>query len=122
MVESQYPLPLISDVVDKLKDAHIFTKFDVRWGYNNVRIKPGNKWKVAFKKNHGMFEPLVMFFGLTNSLAMFQAMMNEIFKDLIGTGKVFIYMDDILITTATLDEHQHLFDKYSHVFKNTISS
>ena len=93
MVKSQYPLPLISDVIDKLKNARIFTKFDVQWGYNNVQIKPGNEWKAAFKMNCGMFKPLVMFFGLTNSPAMFQAMMNEIFKDLIGTGKVFIYMD-----------------------------
>jgi len=107
-VKSQYPLPLISDVIDKLKDACIFTKFDVRWGYNNVRIKPGDEWKAASKTNRGMFEPLVMFFGLTNSPATFQAMMNEIFKDLIGTGKVFIYMDDILIATATMEEHHQL--------------
>src|SRR5882762_6838142 len=108
MVKSQYPLPLISDVIDKLKDARIFTKFDVRWGYNNVWIKPGNEWKAAFKTNRGMFEPLVMFFGLTNSPATFQAMMNKIFKDLIGTGKVFIYMDDILIAMATMEEHCQL--------------
>src|SRR5882762_3841567 len=108
MVKSQYLLPLISDVIDKLKDARIFTKFDVQWGYNNMRIKPGDEWKAAFKTNRGMFEPLVMFFGLTNSPAMFQAMMNEIFKDLIGTGKVFIYLDDILITTATMEEHRQL--------------
>src|SRR5713226_9627841 len=55
-----------------------------------------------------MFEPQVMFFGLTNSLATFQAMMNEVFKDLIDMGKVFIYMDDILIATSTLEEHRHL--------------
>jgi Reverse transcriptase (RNA-dependent DNA polymerase) len=84
-------------VVDKLKDACLFTKFDVRWGYNNVRIKEGDEWKAAFKTNRGMFEPLVMFFGLTNSPATFQSMMNSIFGDLIATGKVFIYMDDILM-------------------------
>ena len=95
----------MSDVVDKLWDASIFTKFDVRWGYNNVRIKEGDKWKAAFKTNRGMFEPCVMFFGLTNSPATFQAMMNEVFKDLLDTGKVFIYMDDILIATSTLEEH-----------------
>src|SRR5216684_1890433 len=98
----------MSDVVDKLQDASIFTKFDVQWGYNNVCIKEGDKWKAAFKTNHGMFEPCVMFFGLTNSPATFQAMMNKVFKDLIDTGKVFIYMDDILIATATLEEHRRL--------------
>jgi len=62
----------------------------------------------SIQTNRGMFEPLVMFFGLTNSPATFQAMMNEIFKDLIGTGKIFIYMDDILIAMATMDEHRQL--------------
>src|SRR5713101_1184491 len=98
----------MSDVVDKLQNASIFTKFDVRWGYNNVRIKGGDEWKAAFKTNRGMFKPRVMFFGLTNSPATFQAMMNEVFKDLIDTGKVFIYMDNILITTATMEEHCRL--------------
>jgi len=107
-LKNQYPLPLISDVVDKLKDAKIFTKFDVRWGYNNVRIKEGDEWKAAFKTNRGLFEPLVMFFGLTNSPATFQNMMNVIFQDLIDMGKVFVYMDDILIATVTLEEHRQL--------------
>jgi Reverse transcriptase (RNA-dependent DNA polymerase) len=107
-IKNNYPLPLIANIVDKLKDACLFTKFDIRWGYNNVRIKDGDEWKAAFKTNHGMFEPLVMFFGLTNSPATFQSMMNSIFGDLITTGKVFIYMDDILIATATLEEHRDL--------------
>src|SRR5882757_4021453 len=107
-VKNQYPLPLINDVVDKLKHTRYYTKFDVRWGYNNVLIHPPDRWKAAFKTHRGMFKPTVMFFGLTNSPATFQAMMNEIFKDLIDTGKVFIYMDDILIATATLKEHRDL--------------
>src|SRR5229473_74538 len=107
-IRNQYPLPLMSDVVNKLQDASIFTKFNVRWGHNNVRIKEGDEWKATFKTNHRMFEPHVMFFGLTNSPATFQAMMNEVFKDLIDTGKVFIYMDDILIATATMEEHHRL--------------
>src|SRR5229473_5998380 len=98
----------MSNVVDKLQDALIFTKFDVHWGYNNVHIKEGDEWKAVFKTNRGMFEPQVMFFGLINSPATFQAMMNEVFKDLINTGKVFIYMDNILIATDTLDKHHHL--------------
>jgi len=107
-IKNQYPLPLISDIGDKLSSARYFTKFDVRWGYNNISIKEGDEWKAAFKTNKGMFEPLVMFFGLTNSPATFQTMMNEVFKDLIDTGKVFIYMDDILIATMTLEEHRDL--------------
>jgi len=57
-IKNQYPLPLISDVINKLKDACTLTKFDVHWGYNNVCIKPSDEWKAAFKTNHGMFEPL----------------------------------------------------------------
>jgi Reverse transcriptase (RNA-dependent DNA polymerase) len=81
---------------------------DIRWGYNNVRIKDGDEWKVAFKTNHRMFEPLVMFFGLTNSPATFQTMMNDIFRDLINRGHVIIYLDDILIFTETMEEQCQL--------------
>ena len=58
-----YPLPLISNLVDKLKDTRHFTKFDVRWGYNNVHIKDGHQWKAAFITHKGLFEPTVMFFS-----------------------------------------------------------
>ena len=78
-IKNKYPLPLISDLIDKLKNAMIFTKFDIRWGYNNVRIQSGDEWKVAFKTNCRLFELLVMFFGLTNSPTTFQVMMNKIF-------------------------------------------
>jgi len=78
-VKNRYPLPLIQELVDKLKQAKYFTKLDVRWGFNNVRIKEGDEWKAAFRTNRGLFEPLVMFFGLTNSPATFQTMMNGLF-------------------------------------------
>lgn len=70
---------------------------DLRSGYNNVRIKDGDQWKAAFKMKRGLFEPTVMFFGLCNSLATFQAMMNDIFKDMLTEDWLQIYMDDILI-------------------------
>jgi hypothetical protein len=82
-----------------------FTKLDVCWGYNNVCIKEGDEWKAAFHTNHGLFEPLVMYFGLTNSPVTFEMMMNEIFHDLILQGVVIVYLDDILIFTDTLEEH-----------------
>ncbi len=71
--------PLIPQVIDCLRGCTLFTKVDVRWGYNNIRIKEGNKWKAAFLTPKGLFEPTVMFFGLTNSPATFQMMMNTIF-------------------------------------------
>lgn len=107
-VKNRYPPPLINDLINRLKGARYFTKLDVRWGFNNVRIREGDEWKAAFRTNRGLFEPLVMFFGLTNSPATFQTMMNDIFQDLIADGVVCVYLDDILIFTKTLEEHRRI--------------
>ena len=108
MVKNRYLLPLIQELVDKLKGARHFTKMDIRWGYNNVRIKEGDEWKAAFRTNRGLFEPLVMFFGLTNSPATFQTMMNTLFKQEIDEGVLIIYMDDLLVFTKTIEEHRRI--------------
>ena len=105
-VKNVYPLPLIGDLLDRMKGAEYFTKLDIRWGYHNVRIKEGDQWKAAFKTNKGLFEPVVMFFGLCNSPPTFQAMMNEIFADMIAEGWLEIYMDDMGIHSDNLEEHQ----------------
>jgi len=105
IVKNKYPLPLISELVLQLCRARYFTKLDVHWGFNNVRIKPGDEWKAAFWTNRGLFEPLVMFFGMTNSPATFQTMMNNIFRDLIVEGIMMVYLDDILIFTRIEEEH-----------------
>ncbi|GBE89865.1 Transposon Ty3-G Gag-Pol polyprotein [Sparassis crispa] len=104
-VKNAYPLPLISELMDQLKGASIFTKMDLRSGYNNIRVKDGDQWKGAFKTNCRLFEPMVMFFGLCNSSATFQMMMNALFKDMIDEGWIVIYMDDILIFSNNLEEH-----------------
>jgi hypothetical protein len=104
--KNRYLLPLIDDLIHRLKDTHYFTKLDVRWGYNNVCIQEGDKWKATFCTNRGLFEPLVMYFGLTNSPATFQTMMNEIFQDLITEGIVSVYLNNILIFTNSLEEHR----------------
>jgi len=80
----------------------------VRWGYQNVQMKEGDEWKAAFQMSHGLFEPLVMFFGLTNSPSTFQTMMNEIFQDLVMEGVVCVYLNNILIHTKTMEEHCHI--------------
>ena len=67
--KNRYPLPLIDDLIHRLKGAKYFSKFDVRWGYNNIHIRKGDEWKAAFRTNRGLFELLVMYFGLTNSPA-----------------------------------------------------
>src|SRR5712672_974763 len=98
-IRNTYPLPLIPQLINKAQSRALFTKFDVRWGYNNVRIKDGDQWKAAFITNEGLFEPTVMFFGLTNSPATFQMMMNTIFEEELREGWLIIYMDDMLIAT-----------------------
>jgi len=109
---NQYPLPLIADLIRDLSNAHIYTKLDVCWGYNNIHIREGDEKKAAFKTQYGLFEPTVMYFGLTNSLATFQTMMNYIYQDIILKHKplrmtICVYMDDISITTRTnLTDHQ----------------
>ena len=103
-VQNTAPLPLIRELMDRLTRVHghrlaLFTKLDIWWGYNNICIRDSDQWKAAFKTNCGLFEPMVMFFGLTNAPATFQSMMNFIFRNLINEGYVTIYMDDILIHT-----------------------
>jgi len=78
-VKNRYPLSLISELVSQLCRAKYFTKLNVCWGFNNICIKPGDKWKAAFCTNCGLFEPLMMFFGMTNSPTTFQTMMNKVF-------------------------------------------
>src|SRR6266700_2430793 len=107
-VKNKYPLPLIPELIAKLGGAKYFTKLDVRWGFNNVRMKEGDEWKAAFRTNCGLFEPLVMFFGLTNSPATFQTMMDDIFEELITDGIVVVYLDDILIFMETIEEHRKI--------------
>jgi hypothetical protein len=105
-IPNKYPLPLIAELIHDLAGKHLFSKFDIRWGYNNVRIKKGDEWKAAFKTSAGLFEPTVMFFGLTNSPAMFQTMMDDIFQEEIAQGWLRIYMDDAIIATED-DEEEH---------------
>jgi hypothetical protein len=74
---------LIRELINGLKKSKVLSKMDVQWGYNNIRIKEGDKWKATFHTSSRLYEPTVMFFGLCNSLATFQAFMNEIFGNLI---------------------------------------
>ena len=88
-----------------VKDATIFTKFDIQSGYNNIRIREGDQWKATFITSKGLFEPTVMFFRLSNSPATFQRFMNDSFKDMIAKGWLIVYMDDMLITATDEEEN-----------------
>ena len=107
-IKNNYPLPLISSVLENIGTKKLFTKMDLRWRYNNIRIKEGDEWKAAFTIPEGSFKPTVMFFGLTNSPATFQAMMNELLRDLINTGKVAVFIDDVIVGTEIEEGHDEL--------------
>jgi len=110
-VKNGYPLPLIADILDGVEKRKVFTKLDLRWGYNNVRIKEGDEWKAAFTMHIGAYEPTVMYFGLTNSPATFQTMMNDLFQDLINQGDMATFIDDILVATDIEEGHDELVEE-----------
>ena len=112
------PLPLIKEVIDCLHGAKFFSKMDICWGFNNIHIREGDEKKAAFLMSEGLFKPTVMFFGLTNSPATFQSMMNAIFlRLLVVKGKVLVYMDDIIIFTKTIEEHRHITHEVLKILK-----
>ena len=86
----------------------MFMKLDLRWGYNNVKIKEENEWNVAFITPEGSFELMIMFFGLTNFLATFQAMINKLLRDFINTEKIGSFIDDMMVGTESEEEHDKL--------------
>ena len=109
-IKNNYPLPLILDLIDSIRKK-VFTKIDLQWGYNNVRIKKGDEWKAAFSMPEGSFEPTVMFFGLTNSPAMFQTIMNDVLRDLVVEEKVAVFIDDVMIVTETEEGHDEIVEE-----------
>jgi hypothetical protein len=104
--------------MDKLKGSKWFSKLDVQMGYNNIRIHKGDEWKAAFQTPNGFYKPTVMFFGMTNSPATFQSMMDHIFKDLINNRGVIIYMDDILIHATTQQQLDKLTKKVLKILQD----
>ena len=99
------------DLIDSIRKKKIFTKMDLCWEYNNVRIKEGDEWKAAFSMPEGSFEPMVMFFRLTNSPAMFQAIMNDLLRDLVVEEKVAVFIDDVMIATETEKGHNEIVEE-----------
>ena len=103
-IKNRYPLPLISSAFGRVQKATIFTKLDLRNAYHLVRICEGDEWKTAFNTPSGHYEYLVMPFGLTNAPAVFQALVNDVLRDMLNRF-VFVYLDDILIFSSNLQDH-----------------
>ena len=104
------PLPLMDELRERLGKAKVFTKIDLKTGFNLVRIAEGDEWKTAFRTRYGLYEYLVMPMGLCNAPASFQRMMDTIFADLSDEG-VIVYIDDILIYSETEEEHGKLVEE-----------
>jgi hypothetical protein len=104
-IKNRHPLPLITEMLDRVGKARIFSKIDLKGAYNLVRMRTGDEHKTAFRCQFGHFEYIVMPFGLTNAPAVFQAMMLDIFRDIIDIY-VIVYLDDILIFSESEKEHE----------------
>src|ERR1700726_3513754 len=108
MKKDRYPLPLLTTLVEKAAIGKVYTKLDLRKGFNLVQMWKGDKEKAAFITCCGLFKPLVMQFGLCNALPTFQRMIDEVLEKELAMERVFAYVDDILIATDTIEENWRL--------------
>lgn len=99
------PLPLISEILDRLQGARVYTKLDLKDAYHRIRIREGDEWKTAFRCRYGHFEYQVMPFGLVNAPATFQEFINDVLRGLIDVTSI-VYLDDILIYSSDVAKHQ----------------
>jgi hypothetical protein len=104
-IKNKYPLPHIDILFDQLVGAQVFSKIDLRSGYHQIKIRAEDIPKTAFTTRYGLFEYLVMSFGLTNALTRFMYLMNSIF--ILELDKfVVAFIDDILIYSTSMKEHE----------------
>ncbi|GBG59063.1 hypothetical protein CBR_g24407 [Chara braunii] len=109
-VKNREPLPSIDDLLDRVQGCRYFSKIDLKSGYHQIAIRPEDQHKTAFQTRYGLYEFVVMPFGLCNAPGTFQHAMNRIFHDYLDKFVV-VYLDDILIFSKTIEEHVAHLDK-----------
>ena len=119
-VKNNYLLLLILNLIDMMGTKKVFTKIDLRWEYNNVWIKERDEQKTIFTIYLGMYKPTVIFFGLINLLATFQAIMNNILRDLIDTGDVVAFIDNVLVGTKDRKHNKIVEKVLKRIEKNNL--
>jgi hypothetical protein len=104
-VKNKYPLPRIEDLFDQMKGASVFSKIDLRLGYNQLKIRESDIPKTAYCTRYGLYEYTMMSFGLTNAPAYFMYLMNKVFTEYLDKF-VMVFIDDILIFSKMEEEHE----------------
>jgi hypothetical protein len=104
-IKNKYPLPCIDILFDQLVGAHVFSKIDLHSGYHQIKIRVEDILKIAFSMRYGLYEYLVMSFGLTNAPSHFMYLMNSVFMEELDKF-VGVFIDDILVYSKGMEEHE----------------